>query len=163
MFKRFSKKDEERKVLKRYEKLQKDFRRSVFSCGENLKVFGNAEVAFGKNVVIGNNFRINSQVYINARSGVTIGDDVTLSYGVKILAAGYDIDHWIKTGEKIHFTDKPVFIGNHCWIGAGATILPGVSIKGEYVVVAADAVVTKDIIEDKVVVAGNPAKVVKRL
>lgn len=149
-------------IPKQYEKLKKKFQKSVSSVGNNLRVFGETEVLCGKKIVIGNDFRINSNVYINAQSGVNIGNDVTLSYGAKIITTGYDIEHWMKTGEKIHFTDKPISIGDHCWIGAGATILPGVSIKGEYVVVAADAVVTKDILEDKVIVAGNPAKIIKR-
>ena len=105
---------------------------------------------------------MNSGVYINARSGVTIGNDVTLSRGVQIISTGYDIERWMSTGEKIHFTDQPVFIGNHCWIGANAVILPGVRITGEYVVIGAGAIVTKDIVESNVVVAGNPAKIIKR-
>jgi acetyltransferase-like isoleucine patch superfamily enzyme len=147
---------------KNLKKLEKKFRKSVVCVGKNLKVFGEAEILSGDRIIIGDDCRINSRVYINARSGVTLGNDVTLSYGVKIITTGYDIDHWMKTSEKIHFTDKPVNIGHHCWIGAGATILPGVNIKGEYVIVAADAVVTKDILEDKVVVAGNPARIIKR-
>lgn len=138
------------------------FGKNLKSCGTNLKLFGKPEVFSPDRLEIGSDCRINSKVFINARSGVTIGDDVTLSYGSKIISTGYDVGHWMKTGEKVHIEDAPVTIGNHCWIGTDAIILPGVNITGEYVVVAAGAVVTKDITESKVVVGGVPAKIIKR-
>lgn len=135
----------------------------VDKCGTGLEVFGDVDISYPERVTIGDNCKLNHQVYLNARSGITIANDVSVSYGAKLVSTGYDLEHWIQTGERIHFEDKPIYIGNHCWIGAGAIILPGVNITGEYVVVAAGAVVTKDIIESKVVVAGSPAKIVKRL
>ena len=153
-------------IRRRYLGILLDFRtynmrKSVCSCGNNLKVFGKTEVKSPESLKIGNDCKINSNVVINARSGVSIGDDVTLSDGVKIISTGYDIEHWIKTSEKIHIENDPIVIGNHCWIGANSIILPGVKITGEYVVVAAGAVLTKDIPESKVVVAGVPAKIIK--
>lgn len=138
-----------------------NFKKSLFSCGDNLKLFGLPEISYHNKLKIGDDCRLNSNVYINARSGVTIGNDVTISNGAKIISTGYDIEHWMNTGEKIHITDSSIFIGNHCWIGANAIILPGVNIIGEYVVIAAGAVVTKDITESKVVVAGVPATIIK--
>lgn len=149
-------KSEKQKRINRVKKL-------INSCGEDLAVFGNVTIYSGERIDIGSKCRLNDQVYLNARSGIKVGDDVTISYGAKIISTGYDLEEWIATGEKKHFVDKPILIGNHCWIGAGAMILPGVTISGEYVVVAAGAVVTKDITESKVVVAGNPAKIIKRL
>ena len=58
-------------------------------------------------------------------------------------------------------TCKPVHLKRNCWIGAGATILPGVTV-GENAVVAAGAVVTKNV-EPNTVVGGNPAKIIRRL
>lgn len=139
-----------------------NLKKSVASCGENLKIFGKTEIIAPEKIKIGSNCKINSNVLINARSGVEIGDDVTLSNGVKIISTGYDIDRWMNNGKKIHTEDTPVKIGNNCWVCANAIILPGVNITGEYVVVAAGAVVTKDINESRVVVAGAPAEIVKR-
>lgn len=139
------------------------FKKRLGACGDELFLYGEPFISFPKNVIIGNKCKINPNVYINARCGVTIGDDVTLSYGSKIISTGYDIEHWVATGEKRHITDAPVFIGNHCWICTDAIILPGVKITGEYVVVAAGAVVTKDITESRVVVAGSPARIIKRI
>lgn len=155
-----------RKYNKRKLEKQKrinNVKKIVNSCGEDLAVFGDVKIYSGERIDIGSKCRLNDQVYLNARSGIKLGDDVTISYGAKIISTGYDLEEWIATGEKKHFADKPVSIGNHCWIGAGAIILPGVTISGEYVIVAAGAVVTKDITESKVVVAGNPAKIIKRL
>lgn len=137
------------------------FKNRLDSCGDNLQLLGNPEISYNKNLRIGNNCKINSNVYINARSGVLIGNNVTISNGAKIISTGYDINHWMNSGEKIHTTNTPVTIGNNCWIGANAIILPGVEISGEFVVVGAGAVVTKSITESNVLVAGNPATIVK--
>lgn len=137
------------------------FKKNLAFCGDDLHLFGTPEISYCNKLRIGDNCRLNSNVYINARSGVTIGNDVTLSNGVKLISTGYDIEHWMNTGEKVHIDNAPIYIGNHCWVGANAVILPGVNITGEYVVIGAGAVVTKDITENKVVVAGVPAKIIK--
>ena len=146
----------------KFESFARCVNKTVGSCGENLFVTGKIELIFPKNISIGNNCKINPLVFMNGRSGITIGDNVTLSYGAKLISTGYDIDHWMKTGERVHFDDKPIHIGDNCWIGTDAIILPGVKITGEFVVIGAGAVVTKDVTESRVLVAGNPAKIVKR-
>lgn len=138
-------------------------RGQVGNCGDNLEVFGKIEISFPQNLIIGDGCKINNQVYLNARSGITIGNNVTLSYGAKIISTGYDLEQFFLCGERVHNTDKPIFIGNYVWICAGAIILPGVQITGNHVIVAAGAVVTKDINESRVIVAGNPAKIIKRM
>lgn len=166
MFSSIKKRLNKRKVAKAKKNAEKQlnaFKSTLSSCGDNLKLFGTPEIIGNKNLIIGDDCRLNSGVYINARSGVTLGDDVTISHGAKIISTGYDIEHWVNTGKKIHTVNAPVYIGNHCWIGANAVILPGVKITGEYVVVGAGAVVTKDITESKVIVAGVPAKIIKNI
>ncbi len=147
---------------KKNKKKTSAFKNSIASCGNNLFLFGEPEISYSKRLKIGDNCRINSNIYINARSGIEIGDDVTLSSGSKILSTGYDLEKWMFSGQKIHIQNTPVKIGNHCWIGANAIILPGVEITGDFVVVGAGAVVTKSITESYVLVAGNPATIVKR-
>lgn len=156
-------KAKERKQIKEQEKRNASVRTIVKSCGDKLQVFGIPEIASPEKIIIGNGCKINSLVYLNGRSGITIGDNVTLSRGAKVISTGYDLDLFFQKGERLHFTDHPVHIGNYCWIGADAIILPGIKITGEKVVVAAGAVVTKDITESKVVVGGNPAKIIKRM
>ena len=134
----------------------------LLSCGKNLSVLGKITVISYERAKIGNNCKINEAVLLNAQGGITIGDNVTISHGAKLISTGYDVENWLKTGERVHFDNKPIEIGNNCWIGTDAIILPGVKITGEYVVVGAGAVVTKDVTESRVLVAGNPAKIVKR-
>lgn len=64
-------------------------------------------------------------------------------------------------GKLDSFVSKPVYIGKNCWIGTGATILAGVHL-GNNVVVGANSVVTKSF-GDNVIIAGNPAKIVKEI
>lgn len=90
-----------------------------------------------------------------AAGGVTIEDDVLVAANVQLISNNHDLyDHQI-------LTCKPVVLKRNCWIGAGATILPGVTV-GENAVVGAGSVVTRDV-EANTVVVGNPARVVKTL
>lgn len=158
-----SKNKEQKNYQNELETRSRLLKEQIDTCGTNLKVFGEVDLSYPQNIRIGNDCRLNHRVFLNGRSGITLGNDVTISHGAMLLSSGYDIKKWLATGKKEHFENKPIHIGNHCWIGAGAIILPGVNITGEYVVVGAGAVVTKDIVESKVIVAGNPAKIVKRL
>ncbi|MBE6820933.1 MAG: acyltransferase [Ruminococcaceae bacterium] len=160
--KTFFRKYRQRKIKNKKTKELNQFRNALASCGDNLMLFGTPEITGIEFLSMGNDCKINSGVYINARSSVTIGDDVTLSHGAKIISTGYDIENWINNGIKTHINNAPIHIGNHCWVGANAIILPGVKITGEYVVIGAGAVVTKDITESKVIVAGVPAKTIKK-
>lgn len=86
---------------------------------------------------------------------VTIGDRTTISRDVFICCASHDI-----TSHIMELTHAPITIGSDVWIASRAIILPGVTI-GEGAVVAAGAVVTKDV-EPWTVVGGNPAKFIKK-
>ena len=84
-----------------------------------------------------------------------IEDDVLVAANVQLISNNHDLyDHQI-------LTCKPVVLKRNCWIGAGATILPGVTV-GENAVVGAGSVVTRDV-EANTVIVGNPARVVKTL
>ena len=152
------------KIKNLYQRLlEKRLKKYCYSCGEDIKCFGNFTITCGQSISIGNKFRINEGCKLFGRTGskIVIGDDVTLSPNVVILSSGYDVDRWISTNEKIH-KKMETYIGNHVWIGCGATILGGVHIVGEYIVIAAGAVVNKDIEDNHCVYAGIPARCVKR-
>ena len=87
---------------------------------------------------------------------ISIGDQATVSQGVKLCAAGHDI-----TSKVMELTHKPIMIGANAWVAGWSIILPGVTI-GEGAVVGAGAVVTKDV-PANTVVGGVPAKVIKSI
>ena len=114
----------------------------------------------GEGIVIGNNVGISANAFIGARGKLIIGDDTIIGPGVSIHSENHIYDD-IKTlirlqGEK----REGISIGKNCWIGSKVVILDGVTI-GDGCVIAAGAVVTKDI-EENSVVGGVPAKVLKK-
>ena len=92
---------------------------------------------------------------------VTIGSHVNLAQGITITALNHNFSEADRRIDEQGITTGQVVIGNDVWIGANAVVLPNVSI-GCHSVVAAGAVVTKDV-PDGCVVAGVPAKIIKRL
>ena len=106
-------------------------------------------------VKIGKGVFINSNCLMMARGGITIEDGVQIAANVQLISNNHDpYDLQV-------LLCKPVLIKTGAWIGAGATILPGVCV-GKHAVVGASSVVTKDV-PDYAVVAGNPARVIKML
>ncbi len=85
---------------------------------------------------------------------ITIGDNATVSQGVRLCCASHDISSPI-----MELTYKPIVIGANAWVAGWSIILPGV-IVGEGAVVAAGSVVVKDV-EPWLVVGGNPARKIK--
>ena len=111
-------------------------------------------VNLGK-VKVGSNVVIMNGSLMMASGGITIEDNTMLAANVQLISNNHDLD------ERAIITCLPIHIKKNCWIGAGATILRGVTI-GENSVVGAGSVVTKDV-PDNVIVAGNPAKIVKNI
>ena len=100
---------------------------------------------------IGENSHINRDCLIDARGGLTIGNNVSVSHSVKIVSGGHDVN-----STDFHGKYYPISIGDNVWIGIGATILQDVHI-GTGAVVCAGAVVTKDVAPYDIV-GGVPAK-----
>lgn len=125
------------------------------NIGERSRIMPPLTVVRGNSVKIGRNVVVMNNSLFMAAGSITIKDDVMVAANVQLISNNHDLyDHQI-------LTCKPVRLKRNCWIGAGATILPGITV-GENAVVAAGAVVTKDV-EDNTVVGGNPAKVIKRI
>lgn len=112
---------------------------------------------FGKNTKIGKNVFINSCCRFQDNGGIEIGDKTMIGPNVTIVT----VNHEINPEMRINAIPKPVKIGKNVWIGAGCTILPGVII-GENSIIGAGSVVTKDV-PANIVVAGNPAKLIKKI
>jgi tetrahydrodipicolinate N-acetyltransferase len=114
-------------------------------------------VVDGGELSIGHGTNVNGSARILVRSGVTIGEWCTLSWDCQIL--DNDFHTMIVDGQRRPST-APVTIGDRVWVGTNALILKGVTI-GDGAVIAAGAVVTKDV-PAHAVVAGSPARVVGR-
>ena len=110
-------------------------------------------------ITIGDHTRIG--IHCTVIGPVCIGNNVNLAQGITVTALNHNFEDCNKRIDEQGISTKPVVIGDDVWIGANAVILPGVTI-GRHVVVAAGAVVTKDV-PDFSIVAGVPAKVIKQL
>lgn len=104
-----------------------------------------------RSILIGKNTHINRECILDARGGLRIGDNVSISYRVMLLSGSHDI-------MKSNFPGRylPIIIDDYVWVGAGAQILNNVKI-GEGAVIAAGSVVTKDV-PPYSIVGGVPAK-----
>ena len=109
----------------------------------------------GINIKLGKNVFINSGCCFQDHAGIEIGDGTLIGHQVVIAT----LNHAQDPLSRADMFPKPVKIGKNVWIGAHATILPGVTI-GDNAIIAAGAVVTKDV-ENNVVVGGVPAKKIK--
>lgn len=110
-------------------------------------------------VTIGDHTRIG--IHCTVIGPVCIGSNVNLAQGITVTALNHNFEDTTKRIDEQGISTKPVVIDDDVWIGANAVILPGVTI-GQHVVVAAGAVVTKDV-PDNCVVGGVPAKEIKKL
>ncbi|GAB4028843.1 sugar O-acetyltransferase [Spirosoma koreense] len=112
---------------------------------------------FGRSISLGKNIFINHACSFLDIGGITIEDDVQIGPRVNLTSENHPLD----PTDRQTLIPKPIVIKRNAWIGAGATILPGVTV-GENSVVAAGAVVSRNV-PANAVVAGVPARVVKSL
>lgn len=125
---------------------------SCKSVGDTVKLRMPMMVYDPKNFTIGNEVDIGENCHIRANGGVRLGNRVLIASHVVITSRGHP-----KALPRYGVTeDGPVSIADDVWIGAGAIILPGVSI-GEGSIVGAGAVVTRDV-PPYTVVGGVPAR-----
>lgn len=110
---------------------------------------------FGRFISIGKNVFINHACSFLDLGGITIEDNVLIGPKVNLITENHPLD----PADRRALVCKPIFLKRNVWIGAAATILPGVTI-GENAVIAAGAVVTKDI-PANTVAGGLPAKIIK--
>ncbi len=124
---------------------------------ETFRLFPPFYADFGKNISFGTDVFINSGCHFQDQGGITIGDGSLIGHNVVLATINHDLNP--ANNRKNHYA--PIKIGSHVWIGSNATVLSGVAI-GDWSVVAAGAVVTKDV-PAKVVVGGVPARIIKHI
>ena len=113
----------------------------------------------GDRITIGEGVVINFNAVFLDGGGITIGAHTLIGPNCQLLTP--DHPHNYLERRKPIETGLPIHIGDDCWLGGGVIVCPGVTI-GNRVIVGAGSVVTHDIPDD-VVVAGNPAKIIKKI
>lgn len=112
---------------------------------------------YGYNIFVGENFYTNFNCTFLDVSTIEIGDNCMFAPNVQLYTATHPL-HPVKRNSGLEYA-KPIKIGNNVWLGGGVIVTPGVTL-GDNVVVGAGSVVTKSF-PDNVVIAGNPARIIK--
>jgi len=134
-------------------RLRMFFLRSMGAKIGEVSMFGNFEIRMPKSLIVKDGCSIGPRVRLDARKGLTIEENVTISCEAMIWTLHHDPhDINFKT------VGKEVTIRKNAWICSRAIILPGITV-GKFAVVGAGAVVTKDV-PDYAIVGGNPAKII---
>ncbi|KPQ29104.1 MAG: Acetyltransferase (isoleucine patch superfamily) [Marinobacter excellens HL-55] len=131
------------------------------SVGKNVRVGTNVRILNWHKLNIGDNVSIHDNCYFDAYGGLIIGSNISIAHNSSILTSNHT---WINSDTPIKYNAVElgrVTIFDDVWIGCGARILSGVTVKSRSVV-AAGAVVT-DEFESNVVIGGVPARVLKRI
>ena len=129
------------------------------SKGKNCCIRSPFQCDYGYNISVGDNFFANYNFIVLDGGKVTIGNNVFIAPNVGLHTAGHPLDSK-RRNEGLEYAG-PITIEDDVWIGAGVQVCPGVTI-GHGAVVAAGAIVTKDV-EPDTVVAGVPARPVKKI
>jgi acetyltransferase-like isoleucine patch superfamily enzyme len=127
------------------------------SIDKSTRIFPPFYTNFGRRITLGKNVFVNHACSFLDMGGITIENDVLIGPKVNLITENHPLD----PTDRQTLLLKPIVIKRNAWIGAGATILPGVTI-GENSVVAAGAVVFKDV-PANTVVGGIPAKHIKNI
>lgn len=119
--------------------------------GKKVSMYGNFEIRGIRGITLGDNCSIGPRVLFDGRESLVIGNNVTIAAEAMLWSMHHD-----KNDSEFKTVGKPTEIGDYAWICTRAIILPGVKI-GKYAVIAAGAVVTRDV-KDFEIVGGVPAK-----
>lgn len=111
----------------------------------------------GKNLTVGKNVFINTGCRFQDQGGITLGDGTLIGHNVVLATLNHDED----PARRAAMHPAPITVGKNVWIGANATVVPGVAV-GDGAIVAAGAVVTKDVPPDTVV-GGVPARIIRKI
>lgn len=122
-----------------------------------LRVFPPFYTDFGKNITIGKNVFINACCHFQDHGGVTLGNGCQIGHNVVFAT----LNHGISAEDRVHTYPAPIVLGKNVWVGSNSTILQGVTV-GDNAIIAAGAVVTKDV-PANTIVGGVPAKTIRSI
>ncbi|MCF2602166.1 sugar O-acetyltransferase [Parabacteroides distasonis] len=128
-----------------------------YQVPQSLRVFPPLYADFGKNISVGEGVFINACCHFQDHGGVTLGDGCQIGHNVVFAT----LNHELPPERRGVTRPAPIVLGKKVWVGSNATILQGVTI-GDNAIVAAGAVVTKDV-PANTIVGGVPARVIKRI
>lgn len=128
-----------------------------YKVPDSLRVFPPFYTDFGKNITVGRDVFINACCHFQDHGGVYIGDRCQIGHNVVFAT----LNHGLKPQDRRTMTPAPIVLGSNVWVGSNSTILQGVTI-GDNAVIAAGAVVTKDV-DANTVVGGVPARKLKEI
>lgn len=134
-------------------------RKILGAAGDGLLVEQPFYCDYGYNIRVGKNFFANFNLVILDEAPVTFGDNVFVAPNCGFYTAGHPVDA-PERNIGLEYA-RPITVGNDVWIGAGVSVLPGVSI-GSNCVIGAGSVVTRDIPSNSIAV-GNPCRVIKTI
>lgn len=130
--------------------------------GKKITIKTPFHIDYGYNLTAGDELYVNVGCVFLDAAPITFGNDCLVGPGVHIYTATHPIEaKYRRNTEEKYYLASAVKIGNDVWIGGKAVICPGVTV-GNNVVVAAGAVVVKDV-PSNVIVGGNPAKIIRSL
>lgn len=124
---------------------------------ESFRVFPPFYTDFGKNITVGKNVFINACCHFQDHGGVSLGDGCQIGHNVVFAT----LNHGLAPEDRQTTYPAPITLGKNVWVGFNSTILQGVTI-GDNAVIAAGAVVTKDVPENTIV-GGVPARIIRKI
>lgn len=124
---------------------------------ESFRVFPPFYTDFGKNITVGKNVFINACCHFQDHGGVSLGDGCQIGHNVVFAT----LNHGLAPEDRQTTYPAPITLGKNVWVGSNSTILQGVTI-GDNAVIAAGAVVTKDVPENTIV-EGVPARIIRKI
>ena len=124
---------------------------------ESYRVFPPFYTDFGKNITVGKNVFINACCHFQDHGGVSLGDGCQIGHNVVFAT----LNHGLAPEDRQTTYPAPITLGKNVWVGSNSTILQGVTI-GDNAVIAAGAVVTKDVPENTIV-GGVPARIIRKI
>ena len=139
------------------------YKKILFNHGGNFMIHFTSRVVLPDAIKIIDNcskvltsFAVSHGSYFQAYNGIIFDRGSKFGPNVKFISSNHSLDDRSK-----HESNHPIYVGKNCWVGSGSIILPGVHL-GDNSVIGAGSVVTKSV-EANTIVAGNPAKILRKL